>query len=271
MLHISNGDGAVAVLRAAGMVGEIVPWRDVLHEGPVREGLGLEALSSERAAFIAEAGWGEYEAVLEQFRQRDAALRRADEEDEVVLWFEHDLYDQLQLIQVLDALGEAKRPRVSMVCRSEYLGTMRPARAAELFSSREKVEEKQLALAREAWAAFRSPDPMRITTREREGLPFLGAALKRLLEEYPWTTDGKSRLERRIGEVAGKNLEKAKSFEAIFTEAREEPAFLGDTVLRWHLERYKAGRWLPRWLGGVRVECDSPWRWDPGAARIVRR
>lgn len=270
MLHITNGDSAVAVLRAAGMVGDIVPWRDVLHEGPVREGLGLEALSRERAAFIAEAGWGEYEAVLEQFRQRDAALRGAEEQDEVVLWFEHDLYDQLQLVQVLDALASVKA-RVSMVCRNEYLGTMPPARAAELFSSRENVDEKHLALAREAWAAFRSPDPMRITTEERKGLPFLGAALRRLLEEYPWTTDGKSRLERRIGEVAGKNLEKAKSFEAIFTEAREEPAFLGDTVLRWHLERYKAGRWLPRWLGGVRVGRHSPWRWDPGAARIVRR
>ena len=58
MLHITNGDSPVAVLRAAGMAGEVVPWRDVLHEGPVREGLGLEALSRERAAFIAEAGWG---------------------------------------------------------------------------------------------------------------------------------------------------------------------------------------------------------------------
>jgi hypothetical protein len=264
VLHVTNGGSAVAVLRAAGMGGEIVPWRDVLHEGPVREGLELEALSRDRAAFIAEAGWAEYEAVLEQFRQRDAALRGADEEDEVVLWFEHDLYDQLQLVQVLDALGEAKAPRVSMVCRSEYLGTMPPARAAGLFSNRENVEEKQFALAREAWAAFRSPDPMRIKTDEREGLPYLGAALRRFLEEYPWTTDGKSRLERRIGEVSNK------SFQEIFREVREEPAFLGDTVLRWHLDRYKAGRWLPRWLGGVRVDEDSPWRWDPGAGKLVR-
>ena len=141
---------------------------------------------------------------------------------------------------------------------------MAPKRTAQLYSERKPVGERQFGLAREGWAAFRSSDPMRIRTHEREGLPYLGAALRRFLEEYPWTTDGKSRLERRIGEVSNK------SFQEIFREVREEPAFLGDAVLRWHLERYKAGRWLPRWLGGVCVDEDSPWRWDPGAKRLVR-
>src|SRR5688572_5309452 len=104
MLHITNGDHAAAVLRAAGMEGEILPWRDVLHEGPVRAALSLEDLSAERAAFIAEAGWAPFTEVKEQFAARDAQFRRAGEHDEVVLWFEHDLYDQLQLIQVLSEL-----------------------------------------------------------------------------------------------------------------------------------------------------------------------
>jgi len=153
--------------------------------------------------------------------------------------FEHDLYDQLQLIQVLDAI---EVPRVSLVCRDEYLGMMAPKRTAQLYSERKPVGERQFGLAREGWAAFRSSDPMRIRTHEREGLPYLGAALRRFLEEYPWTTDRKSRLERRIGEVSGKD------FEAIFREVREEPAF----------------------LGGVRLDQDSPWRWDAGAGKLVR-
>src|SRR6185369_3265595 len=100
-LHITNGDFAVAVLRTAGMQGEILPWRDVLHEGPVRADVPLPELSKLRAKFIAGAGWGAEAQVAEQFALRDALLRAADGRAEVVLWFEHDLYDQLQLIQLL--------------------------------------------------------------------------------------------------------------------------------------------------------------------------
>jgi hypothetical protein len=109
LLHITNGDCAVAVISQV-VQGGILPWRDVLHEGPVRAGLSLEELSAERARFIADAGWGEFTAVLKNFRERDAAFRRAGEHDEIVLWFEHDLYDQLQLIQVLDGLASTASP-----------------------------------------------------------------------------------------------------------------------------------------------------------------
>ena len=51
MLHITNGDCAVAVLSRA-VSGTFLPWRDVLHEGPVRAGLSLEQLSAERARFM---------------------------------------------------------------------------------------------------------------------------------------------------------------------------------------------------------------------------
>src|SRR6185436_9837159 len=97
-LHVTNGDHAVAVLRAAGMQGEILPWRDVLHEGPVDAALPLEAHSKLRARFIAEAGWAPRAEVEASFAERDAALRGSSRAPEVVLWFEHDLYDQLQLI-----------------------------------------------------------------------------------------------------------------------------------------------------------------------------
>ena len=55
-LHITNGDSAAAVMRRAGFSGEILPWRDVLHEGPVSALLPLTTLSPLRAHFIAEAG-----------------------------------------------------------------------------------------------------------------------------------------------------------------------------------------------------------------------
>jgi hypothetical protein len=245
LLHITNGDCAVAVLSQV-VPGTILPWRDVLHEGPVRAGLSLEELSLERARFIADAGWGDFPEVLKTFQERDAAFRRAGGHDEIVLWFEHDLYDQLQLIQVLDGLAELKGPPISLVCEAEYLGNMEPARAAELFALRNPVTRRHMAEARAAWTAFRSPDPRNLETVKIAALPFLAAALRRHLEEFPWTTDGLSRTERQI----------------LQGNTDEEPAFMGDVVLEWHRQRVKKNRRFPRWLGGYEVK-DQALRWDP--------
>jgi hypothetical protein len=56
MLHVTNGDSAVERLRAAGVDGDMLPWRDALHEGPVPAGLDPAQLRAERARFIAAAG-----------------------------------------------------------------------------------------------------------------------------------------------------------------------------------------------------------------------
>ena len=296
VLHVTNGDCAVSVLSQV-FKEAILPWRDTLHEGPVHAGIPLEDLSRRRAAFIAQAGWAPHVRVRETFIQRDAALLSVMQHEEVVLWFEHDLYDQLQLIQLLDWFCVHPHPRLSLVCEAEYLGTMTPARAAELFGQRRPVTRAQLGAGARAWGAFGSPDPMRIRSEPVRSLPFLGAALRRLLEEYPWSGDGLSRLERQTLEAL---RERPLPFEELFPRAhhqREDPVFLGDTVLLWHLARLEADGLLrkgelwslgsrgeeillgktdawaqprrARWLGGYEVR-DGRMRWDPGLARLVR-
>jgi Domain of unknown function (DUF1835) len=282
LLHITNGDCAARVL-AQVVSGTILPWRDVLHEGPVRAGLALEELSRERAAFIAQAGWGQPEKILEAFRSRDAAFRRAGQHDEIVLWFEHDLYDQLQLIQVLDGLSELRGPPVSLVCEAEYLGTMAAERVSELFALRNPVTRRHFREAKAAWAAFRSANPKDIENVKPAALPFLSAALRRQLEEFPWVTDGLSLLERRVLDALRPG---ALAFAQIFRKVEEVPAFLGDAVLAWHLERLarddlierEGDRWRlarerrvqrePRWLGGYEVKDESV-RWDSASGRLV--
>ncbi len=282
MIHITNGDCALAVLAKA-VSGTFLPWQDVLHEGPVQAGLSLDELSRSRAQFIAEAFGVAYTEVKGQFEARDAVFRRAREHDEIVLWFEHDLYDQLQLIQVLDALGDRPGPPVSLICEAEYLGAMTPERAAELFSLRNPVTRRHVAEASRAWAAFRSPDPREIGRVHAQALPFLEAALRRHLQEFPWTIDGLSLLERRVLETLQTG---PMSFEPLFRAIEEDPIFLGDAVLTWHLERMQKERlierrsmgWalsgksrsqrVPRWLGGYLVK-DLKLRWDPASSALV--
>lgn len=45
ILNITNGDCAVSIMQQANIAGDFLPWRDVLHDGPVPENLSLAELS----------------------------------------------------------------------------------------------------------------------------------------------------------------------------------------------------------------------------------
>lgn len=239
MLHIANGDMTVGVLRTAELPGIYVPWRDVLHEGPVPAGLDLPQLSRVRAEFIASCGWGKLEEITRQFVARDAALEASASEDEVVLWFESDLYDQLQLCQVLAWYHDqsSKPGKLSLINVDKGpdgsflgLGQLKPDGVRTVLESRKPVRADQLALCGRAWDAFRAPDPVALDTLRAKGtpaLPVLAAALERLLEELPSAANGLSRTEHAaLAAVADGARAPAEIFVAVHT--REDRPFMGD-------------------------------------------
>ena len=63
-LIITNGDAAAEKMREARINGEILCWRDILHEGPVpRRPDTLEEFSAIRVGFLAGGGWGDPEEI----------------------------------------------------------------------------------------------------------------------------------------------------------------------------------------------------------------
>ena len=120
-LHVTNGDSTVDILARTGLAERILPWRDMLHEGPVPD-VPEGELRRVRAAFLADHDI-DHALALRLFEERDREL--ADNRDgRFVLWFEADLYDQLQIIQILArlaALGVDPR-RIGLICIGEYPG-----------------------------------------------------------------------------------------------------------------------------------------------------
>jgi hypothetical protein len=239
MLHITNGASAAGSLRASGLSGEALPWRDILHDGPVPAALTLEELRPVRARFIADQGWDAYDATLTDFQQRDAMLMNASGEDEIVLWFEHDLYDQLQLLQVLDWFA-AHPPQgmLSLLCIGAHpdvasfsgLGQLTPAQLAALFPQRHTVSAAELTLGQTGWAAFRAPDPTtieRLLAIDMSALPFLRAALTRHLEEFPDTRCGLARSEQNILRAIADGAERPHDIYRA-SQQPEEAVYLGD-------------------------------------------
>lgn len=230
-LIITNGDSTVSLMREAGFTANILPWRDVLHEGPVPETESLEQLSSHRVAFLADAFDLPPQEVADEDDERNRTLRRFNDYDEITLWFEHDLYDQLQLLQLLDFFHqEAGSPLIYLVQADDYLGLQTPDGINEFRALKKTVSDEQMALAAMIFGAFRKSSPVELAgylDRDLGPLPHMKAALKRLLEDLPDSENGLSRTERQILTAIERQATPPKHLFAT-VQAMEEAMFMGD-------------------------------------------
>ena len=209
-LHVANGHCTTRLIERARLPGRTSIWADALHEGPVADVDDAELVRI-RAADIAE-GLGEpvedVEADLKSWR---AAVDADHAYDELVLWFEHDLFDQLNLIQLLARIGRDRpiRKPVSLVSIDSYpghpdfkgLGELRAEDIARLYTQRRAVTPEQFAVGARAWDAFRSQDRPRMESlllEDTSALPFLARALRRYLDEAPAQPGGLTRSEQQL-------------------------------------------------------------------------
>jgi hypothetical protein len=245
VLHITNGDSVAVPLRQSALGGDALAWRDAYHEGPVRSGERARVIDA-RAAFLSSCGQGDEDAIRADLLARDAQFVDALREDrEIVLWFEHDLYDQLQLIDVLALAGETgfDPEQLELIEIGAFpgrpafrgLGELDVAELESLWPQRRAVTDEDTAGAQLAWESVRRGDPRGVEQVFRDppvGRPFLGAAFGRLLEELPDVDDGLSRTERQLLELLD---EGALLTGALFVASQdlEEAPFHGDVwILR---------------------------------------
>jgi hypothetical protein len=320
VLHVTNGDVAAGLIRQGGVQGDVTLSADVLHEGPAPAGLVPERWRKVRARYLAECGYADYDRCLADLSEWDRKLEAFRSYEEVVLWFEADLFDQLQLLRLLDWFGarDLGWGRLSLICIGEFpgvepfhgLGDLDPQQMASLLHQRKPVTKQQIFLARHVWRAFCAPEPIGLEValrRDTSALPFLGQALRRHLQEFPWTRDGLSRTERQalLGIDAGFD-----TFEALFraVQALEARPYQGDTSFLRMLRGLASGSMplirlepgagairsqkvvltatgrdvlagredrirlegIDRWLGGVHLQGKrAQWRWDGERARLI--
>jgi hypothetical protein len=238
-LHVSNGDATD--LTGTGLARHILYWRDSLHEGPV-PAVNASELRRIRAEFLVGAGVDDRNEGEDMFIDRDRALE-AHREGEYVLWFEADLYDQLQIMQILDRLAGLGVPadRITLICIGEHaglarfggLGQLRAEELRELPTSPAcaRLTPAALELASRAWAAFTAPSPEALVGLASDRSPelrFLGEAMDRLLREYPSTRDGLSLTQRRaLAAVSTGAPDAGTAF--VRAASRELRPYLGDS------------------------------------------
>ena len=260
VLHVLDGDATVEAFRAAALPGDAVVWREATIEGPWPRALREvdEAIALARAAHARG--------------------------EEIVLWFDRDLFCRLNAACLLSHLDA---PATWIM---NATGSHDGRDLAACFASRAPVEPR---LA-DAWRAYVAPDP-RVILPLLDDLPWLRLHLGR----FPHPTDGLDLVERAaLQALAQGTLPFRELFARVAHGARSPSSFgLGDVQLRATLDALaplvtrRAGHYgmtdlgaavlrgerdrmayatAPRWVGGAALRPgEACWRWD-GAELALR-
>ncbi len=246
IVHVCNGDSTADTLSLADLPGEIRVWADALDQGPVLP-VGDPEHYKIRNEFWAGRGLRDAEARLAAW---DRGIDEAAGAEELILWFEHDLYDQLALIRLLARLSRRGLPQTLTIVTLDRhpdipnflgLGQLKPEQLAELWPRRAPLSRDAIDESITAWIAVTAADPRALPflVRRIKAMPFLAGALERHLEEFPDPTSGMSRTERQIlaavarGEATGSALMQA-------SQAIDPRYPITDGLLVWTL--YTLGR-----------------------------
>jgi hypothetical protein len=298
MLHLLNGDATAAVFPAS-LPGDRAVWRDIMVEGPAVDD------ARARARVLAPRLGIEVEDYEQQWRDSRATLETAAGHDEVVLWFEQDLFCAVNLWFVLARLPSTAR--VSLVFPAltgsfRGLGTLTAGDFPALYAERTPLSVTARADGVALWTAYAAAEPTAMT-RLSARLPFASDAARLHLGRFPSADDGLDEIEAA---TLGTLLSGARTFTELFVAVMHAPPRhrhgMGDVqyaaALRdlqplvaisdaaappsqWRVAATPAAadvlgrrvdgfacRALDRWLGGVHLRPGAaPWRWD--GARLV--
>ena len=217
-LNITNGDGAANIIKQSAVPGDVLPWRDPMHHGPFPADLPLSELSHLRARYLAGPD-ADPTGAERDFQLRDQHLEASITYDNVALWFEHDLLDQLQILQILDWFSGVRLDdtELSIICINKFpgkpdfrgIGQLSVEQMESLSKVQRPITKEALSLAASGWTAFRSSDPndlLAFLDGDLTELPFLEAALRRHFEEFPDATTGLNRTETQLLRLIGEGV-----------------------------------------------------------------
>ena len=308
MIHFHNGDVVTAAARRLGVPGRHLPFRETLISGPVRPNLGAQEWIEERARFLSEHYGENLLRVRNELLEQEQTLDRARDEEEVVLWFEHDLFCLVNLLYLLTRLSKCRR--LSIIWSPRPLGTEEDEELYKQYHSRYPVAPAMMSAAAMAWRVYTSSDALdlnRMLDADFVDFPFLREAFLLHAARFPSTRNGLGEVEQRAlaGIEAG-----ATDFMSLFARFDQSPPRygFGDGEFLRHLRRLAscavpmititeaenetppkalfaltpAGKNVLEakvdfielnnagfWFGGAHLTREKLWRWDADRRQIV--
>lgn len=247
MLHIVNGSHVLEQLEEIGFRGRFLEWREVLHEGRLHESFRGETYNRIRLDAIAEMGVSiDKERSLQALADRDALVESCADFEEVALWFEYDLYDQLQLLEILSRFDEARLLDLDLrlaFAEKNFLGNLSAEEKALLWKQRFRVSNQQIQEAHQIWELIcqgRFLEVQELSHTQTLSTPGLNEALVRWFQEFPSSSNGLSRVERQILEALDEGqFDLVGMFRS--SQSKEPAQYMGDSTFYYYVKRLTIG------------------------------
>ncbi|MGM0876607.1 MAG: DUF1835 domain-containing protein [Bacillota bacterium] len=238
MIHIVNGD--VLGSKIQGLKGDLIVWREMFDFGPLQSAWSNDKLIKIRASFFEDKLNIPSSIFMKICHNQLNQLYKIPKDEEVILWFEHDRYDQTMLMYILTQLSSINISNLSMVSVNSYptispfygLGQLNVDQLTELFTQRVKVTSQQINEAVTGWSAYISPNSEDINkwiTDVDHELPYLLETFKRHKSYFPSTTTGLNEIEVLLLNTIKK---KSCSFRDLFKKI--SPFFINDGLSDLH-------------------------------------
>ena len=195
MIHIANGD--IVGSKLGNLPDEVLVWREMYDMGPLAQVSSKEEWIERRALFFENKLAIPRSLFIKNCEEQDRYLDGLNRDREIVLWFEHDRFDQTMFMYLLNELTKKEFTNISMVTIDRYpgiehfhgLGQLTSQQLEELFyKMKQPISADQFDEAITGWKAYTSPNPIDIEkwlTTSKGKLPFLKQVLKSNLSYFP--------------------------------------------------------------------------------------
>ena len=280
MLHIHNGDATADTAKLSDLPGEHFAFREALVEGPTPAGLNIAEWKRVRARHLSEGYDVDLAKCERELVDQENKLTTFAEHEEIVLWFEHDLFCQVNLLYLLNwfSLRELGNTKLSLICIGEFpgvenfrgLGQLTPEQLVSLFPGRRQIRVADLQLASSAWQAFCSPNPTAIEellNTDTSAFPYLRAGLRAHLQRFPDVKNGLGKIENIALELIKRGARDFMDLFARFGDAAPVYGF-GDAQLWLALRRMSGARQPLLAIAGLNGD-DRGKAFNPDIARSV--
>nr|WP_297788733.1 DUF1835 domain-containing protein [uncultured Allomuricauda sp.] len=237
LLHITNGDSFTSRLQSLQFKGDVITWREMLCEGKTLSTVGSESFWKTRFEFLnknykVSKSWF-IEKTLKEYR----SLCNHKQQDQIVLWFEYDLFCQINMLAVISWLKQHRRhAEISLVCSGKIEGSTKlhglneldDDKLMELYENKKVLSQDDIEYADYIWQLYCSDNPIRLENQIANNdfqFEYLSDALKTHLKRFPAIKNGLNDLENHILEVA--KQEKPKSRKELMRELLNNQGFYG--------------------------------------------
>ncbi|UOB17453.1 DUF1835 domain-containing protein [Abyssalbus ytuae] len=221
-LHITNGDSFTSILKNLGIKGEIITWREMLCEGKTTTDVGSESFWRTRFDFLHNTYKVSKDTFINFTLKEYRNLCNQKSQEEIVLWFEYDLYCQVNMIAVLSWLKKYRsEAHISLVNSGNEdespkmygLSELSNEKLLELYENRIHLTKDDIEYADYIWQLYCSDNPIRLETailQDDIQFKYLNDAVHSHLLRFPSIKNGLNNLENKVIEIAAKEQIKDK-------------------------------------------------------------